>query len=160
MSDRVKRRRQGVNLGATKDNPGKTRQEFKDAADINNVLGKWRRQGFVEHVNVKTGIYGDFTSVSSYQEALDRVAAAQDLFFSLPARIRSMCENDPARFPTLLDDPAFVETLAEFNVGVDEPEEGEHTSPDSGSHPQGAPAEPMAGEVSSPAETGSNPEGD
>lgn len=150
--NRYVRRRQAIDLGVTETNKGRTRQEFKDETDINKVLGKWRRQGFTEHVNIRKGLYGDFSEIQTFQESADRVAEIWTQFMALPARLRAICDNDPEVLNRRLDDPAFVDMLEEFHVSVDEPEEGAEPSTDSGSHPEGASAEPMAEEGCEPAE--------
>lgn len=151
MSDRLKNQiRVQVDLGAKEGNEGRTRQEFADEANINKVLGKWRRTGFTEHVNLRTPLYGDFSEIPDRQEAMNRFIDAQNNFDALPARIRAMCENDPEKLLERLTHDDFREALEEFGVTVDSREEGEIPSPDSGSHPEGAAAEPMAGEGNSP----------
>jgi phage internal scaffolding protein len=47
--------------------------------------------------------YGDFTGISDYHTALNRVFAAQDEFEALPAQIRARFNNDPAQLIEFLE---------------------------------------------------------
>ena len=86
--------------------PSLTEQAHKDKSCINKIIAKYRKTGLINHVSAKQGSYGDFLGVSSYQEALDRVAIAQDDFSTLPANIRKRFDNDPGKFLDFMSDEA------------------------------------------------------
>lgn len=94
----------------------RTKQSFKEESDINKVLGKYRRSGFVEHVNLGTPIYEDFSNVGDFNQAQQAIARAESLFASLPARVRARVNNDPAQFIAYAEDPANAEELVELGL--------------------------------------------
>jgi len=102
---------------------GRTKSDMADACDINKILGKFRTQGFVAHLNSKTPVYGDFSDSVDYQTALDMVMKAQAEFDALPARLRARCENDPGKFVDFASDPANREELVELGLEVPAPAE-------------------------------------
>lgn len=75
--------------------PSKTVQDGKDDADINVIMERYARTG---QFKPPAGLpqYGDFSSVTDFQSALNLVIAAEKGFSELPAKIRSRFHNDPA----------------------------------------------------------------
>ena len=67
-------------------NESLTEQHHKDEVDINNVVRRYDKQGVITHVNKARAMYGDFTEVNEYQDALNTVIQAQDAFAELPIR--------------------------------------------------------------------------
>lgn len=122
---------------------GRTRQSFRDETDINLIVGKYRTTGFVDHVNLQEKVYGDFSSGEDYRESVERVQRANDLFASLPARLRARVDNDPSKLPAFIMDPKNTEELVE--LGLKNPVEREIPEP-----------EPAVAE--DPKETASEPE--
>ncbi len=49
--------------------------------------------------------YGDFTNVTDYLEAMNRVKDAQNQFDDLPPQVRKHVNNDPAQFLDMVYDP-------------------------------------------------------
>lgn len=82
--------------------PEMTHQEFKEDCDVNVILDKYMKLGQMPQWNSRTGIYGDFSSMPSYQEAMDTVIKAQDLFMDLPVAIRQRFANDPQQLMDFL----------------------------------------------------------
>ena len=78
-------------------------QHYKEECDINTILQKFNISGILPE-NPLSPRYGDFTGISDYHTALNRVIAAQDEFDALPATIRAKFENDPAQLIEFLDD--------------------------------------------------------
>lgn len=74
-----------------------TKQAFKDEADVNKIVGRYRKTGVLPPA-LGTPQYGDFADVPSYMDALNLVARAQETFYALPAETRLECENNPAIF--------------------------------------------------------------
>lgn len=75
----------------------RTRQAMKDECDINVIMRKYERSGLLEHVNRFQGEYGDFAAID-FQDAMNTVVAATEMFESVPARIRAKFGNDPGAF--------------------------------------------------------------
>lgn len=85
--------------------PSMTKQSFAEECDINCILER-ARQGMdiSSAVNNRVALYGDFTSVPSYQDALDLVNRANGMFMSLDATVRERFANDPSRMIAFLQD--------------------------------------------------------
>lgn len=96
--------------------PTMTKQDMADECDINTIVGKHRQTGFMEHVNLQRPVYNDFSSGVEYNEALNSIMAANDLFESLPARVRARCDNDPAKLIEFVEDEANAEELVELGL--------------------------------------------
>lgn len=77
-------------------------QQFKDETDINNILRQFNITGQLPGSTISPR-YGDFTGISDFKTALDRVNATYDEFESLPAQIRAQFDNDPAALIDFLD---------------------------------------------------------
>ncbi|AJK28275.1 putative minor capsid protein [Eel River basin pequenovirus] len=77
--------------------PSLTRQSAKDECDVNVIIAKFHRTGLLDHVSNHQGSYGDFAAID-YQEALNTVIAADEMFQSLPSAIRARFANDPKAF--------------------------------------------------------------
>lgn len=77
--------------------PSLAQQSFKDDADINVMLEKFKVTGVMPQ-GVVMPTYGDFNGVSDYRTAVDAIKRASDSFMDLPAGIRSRFENDPQKF--------------------------------------------------------------
>lgn len=71
-------------------------QHFKDEQDINVIL---KRFGMTAQMpsGISGGMYGDFTDVEDYQDALARIKRAQDGFMTLPPEVREKFDNDPGK---------------------------------------------------------------
>lgn len=86
---------------------GLAMQSFAKECDINQIMLKWQKQGVVDHVNRMHGEYGDFLNVpDNYQEAMQHIFDAQEMFASLPSSVRKRFANDPGEFLDFVSDPA------------------------------------------------------
>lgn len=81
---------------------GKTKQEFKDQCDLNNIMSKAAR-GILPDYNNMEGQYIDVSKVGDYQDAVNRVANAQSEFERLPGNIKAEFRNDPANLVAFMD---------------------------------------------------------
>jgi len=75
-----------------------TQQNMQAETDVNNIMAKYEKQQIITHVTKYAGEYGDFSGVPDYREGLERIMAAEEMFQSLPAKIRDRFGNDPANF--------------------------------------------------------------
>ena len=94
----------------------RAKQSFKDECDINNIMTKYVKTGLVSHVNKYGGRYGDLAGEVDYQNALDTIQRAKEVFAALPASIRTRFENDPAQFLGFVEDPANREELLQMGL--------------------------------------------
>jgi len=88
--------------GLNCEDSSRTQQHFKDECDINNILRQFNITGQLpaQTLNPK---YGDFTGISDYKTALDRVISADEEFMNLPANVRARFNNDTAQLIDFLD---------------------------------------------------------
>lgn len=94
----------------------RTRQEFKYESDINTIIDQF---GIGEHPidiqNWKTNV-DIYDAVNDYQTALNQLVEADRQFMSLPAKIRSRFDNDPAQFVDFVSDEANAEELIQMGL--------------------------------------------
>lgn len=94
-----------------------THQSFKAECDINRIMRKWEKTGIIEHRNNFQGQYADFTNVpSDYQEALQSVINAQEMFETLPAQVRKKFANDPGLFLEFATDPKNADEMVSMGL--------------------------------------------
>lgn len=87
-----RRRRVGIHTGE-----GLTEQSHKDECDINCILRDYQRTGLLKHAKDHQGRYDDIT-VQDFQEAMNTVTQAQQMFSELPSSIRKKFHQDPSLF--------------------------------------------------------------
>lgn len=85
---------------------GRTKQSFREQVNINSIMAKFNKTGMINHLNRTQPFYGDVSGIVSYQESLNIVKNAEDLFMGMSAEIRSKFANDPANMIAFLNDPA------------------------------------------------------
>lgn len=90
-------------------NDGLTKQSFKDESDINWIVARFIKTGFLNVDESKRAIYGDFTSVPAYMDALNMVASAKEAFDALPSSIRERFVNNPVKMVEFCSDPSNYE---------------------------------------------------
>jgi len=81
-----------VDLGG----PSPTQQHLKRDADINEIMRRFGMTGSLPP-GVSGGVYGDFSGIEDFDDALRTVERAQAGFMALPAEIREKFQNDPGR---------------------------------------------------------------
>lgn len=122
-----------------------TKQAFKKECDINNIVSKYLKSGYVGHLNPKTPRYGYAPAVDLH-EALAIVDQAFESFARLPADVRKRFANDPMEFAAFLDKPEAPEELRKLRLL--KPEESsslqEKGAESAGSEPQASDNPPDA----------------
>lgn len=116
---------QSVGLDFSKE-VSRTKQEFREECDINNVVAKHILTGQFTHLAKQMPAYGDFSNVSDYQTACDQIKQAELNFAQLPAKVRKRMDNDPAVFIAFLENPdnqAEAEELGLVDLPEPSPEE-------------------------------------
>jgi len=111
--------------------PSRTKQSFRDECDINHILKRWERDGVISHFNRFEGSYGDFSNFGDYHESINQVNRAQEMFMSLPSKIRSQFNNDPGRFVDFASNPANLDAMVDMGLAVRRLPPAERT-PDAG----------------------------
>lgn len=116
----------------------RTKQDFKDQCDINNIIKAFTLTGQINHISAKaaTGVFMDVPDGLDYQAALNTVIAAENAFMALPALIRDRFKNDPAEFLEFVTNPANADELVRLGI---------RNAP-----PPAAPTSPQADQVPAP----------
>lgn len=91
--------------------PHLTADEFKQEADINFLLGRYKKTGSLYTVDEmlkarRKPRFGDFTGIPDYQESLNKMAKAMELFVTLPLAVRQRFNDDPVQLLAFLQDSA------------------------------------------------------
>jgi len=73
------------------------RQSEAQDADINEIVRRFGITGQLPS-NVRVPSFGDFSGITSFHEAMNVVAEAQEAFMLMPAEVRSRFKNDPEQF--------------------------------------------------------------
>lgn len=73
----------------------KTQQHFGDEVDINTIVRRFGITGQMPFGSAQ-GFYGDFTGITDYDDALDKIREAEEKFMKLPPDVRERFNNDPA----------------------------------------------------------------
>jgi len=84
--------------------PSLAQQSFKDDADINVMLEKFKVTGVMPQ-GVVMPTYGDFQGISDYRSAVDAINKATHAFMDMPANVRARFENNPQKFLEFCADP-------------------------------------------------------
>lgn len=134
----------------------RTKQEFKDELDINNILKKYNKTGQLPDMIRKDPKYGDFSSPLDYQESMNLVLHAHEQFQNLPARARERFNNDPEKFLVFATDPANAKEMVRLGLAVKRPSDGQPgaSAPESNTP---SPQVPEAGSGGTPGEEAAPP---
>lgn len=101
-----------------------THQAHKRECDVNNIMAKFEKTGVLEHRNTYQGEYADFTNAPmDYQESLNQVLEAEEMFSSLPSKIRARFGNSPAAFLDFVDNPESGPEMVKMGLAVQQPED-------------------------------------
>lgn len=89
--------------------PAITAQEFKEEADINFLLRRYKATGSLytidEMARAKARpMFGDFTGIPDYQTTLDKVNLALEQFQDLPLAVRQRFHDSPTEMLAFLQD--------------------------------------------------------
>lgn len=95
-----------VDFSIKKFDAGRTKQSESESCDINKIVARYERTGFLEHVRREPGIFADATGYGDYHEMASKVTAAKQSFMLLPAELRSRFFNDPGRLIAFVADDA------------------------------------------------------
>lgn len=120
----------------------RTQQQFKEQCDVNEIMKRFERTGMLDHLNTFQGNYGDFLDVpQSFHDAVNQVLSAQDMFMTIPARVRAEFNNDPGEFLAFVSDPANADRMVELGLAtrpvvVEEPDVASREAPSIAASPE------------------------
>jgi len=95
---------------------GRTKQEFRDECDLNVLMKRYERTGVLPSARAGSPQFVDCTQFTDFQTSLEIVAGAERAFMSLPARVRSEFDNDPAKFVAFATDPENIDRLRDWGL--------------------------------------------
>lgn len=101
-------------------NPSRAKQSFKDECDINTIMKRFQVTGVVEHVRQAQARYFDATAIpdfkTSMEAVVDAISRGEELFASLPAKVRRQFGNDATTFLDFAADAANEGELKELGI--------------------------------------------
>ncbi|QXP08049.1 MAG: internal scaffolding protein [Arizlama microvirus] len=95
--------------------PDLAQQSDSRETDINFIVNTYAKTGQMPQ-RVEPAQYGDFSEITDFRDALERVNAAKEMFAGIPAKIRKEFDNDPGRFLAFANNPANAEKLVEYGL--------------------------------------------
>jgi len=95
---------------------GVTKQADLKDCDINLIMKRYERTGYLPDLIVRDGRYGDFSNVPDYQEALAIVRLADEQFQALDVEIRNRFANNPANFLAFVTDPKNIDEVDKMGL--------------------------------------------
>lgn len=105
-----------------------TSQAHKRECDINAIMLKWQKTGTIEHRNTFEGQYGDFSEApGDYHDAMNQVVAANEMFETLPAKVRRQFGNDPGAFLDFAQDPQNLSAMVDLGLATKRASEASET---------------------------------
>ncbi len=128
-----------------------TEQSHRKETNINTIIRKANTDGFLLN-RQDTPTYGDFSGVSDFTEAHNRIKNAERDFMSLPSNIRNRFKNEPANLLEFIHDPRNEAEAIKLGLlpGAPEtetpPSEATGTPSSDPETPAATPLEPAAGE--------------
>jgi phage internal scaffolding protein len=108
-----------------------TVQSSLEESDINTIVKRFNLTGQLPD-NLRVPQYGDFSEITDYHTALNRVAAANEEFDKLPATLRARFQNDTGAFVDFCLDPKNEKELIELGLAskrVETPSPGDTPAP-------------------------------
>lgn len=100
------------------EDPSRTIQSQADEANINTIVKNFGVTGQLP-ASVKVPMYGDFTDVGDYREALEAVKNAEANFMALPAELRKKLDHDPQRFLEYCLNPENLEEMRKLGLALE-----------------------------------------
>ena len=76
----------------------RTVQAPKDACDINNIVARYKKTGFLPVNEKGMPEFGDFADIGDFQSNMNKLISAQEMFMQLPASLRKKFGHDAGNF--------------------------------------------------------------
>lgn len=99
-----------------------TQQSFRDSVDINSIISRFSKQGGVPAMEYTADLFADFSSLGSYQDCMNAVIDANEIFDTLPPGIRNRFSNSPGDFLDFVSDPSNLDEMIELGLAPKAPE--------------------------------------
>lgn len=117
--------------GTMNDGVTLVQQQFAEEVDINTIV---RRFGLTAAMpsGPAGGMYGDFTGIQDYQDALEAIERAHAGFMTLAPEVRERFHNDPGELIAFAQSVSETDFEAAFAPPVPAPAGGGVVPPDGG----------------------------
>ena len=93
-----------------------THQEFAEESDINTIIDRFGiGENPIEPMQWKTNV-DLMNAPDTYMGVMNQLIEARDQFMSLPAKVRSQFDNDPAMFMDFVSDPSNIEEMVRLGL--------------------------------------------
>lgn len=93
----------------------RTKQSFAQECDINHIMAKYQKTGAITHFAKHSPQYG-IANGQTFQDAMNLVCEAQEMFNDLPSSIRSRFGNDPAAFLDFVNDEGNADEMIKLGL--------------------------------------------
>jgi phage internal scaffolding protein len=94
-----------------------TQQQFKEEADINNIVDRFMKTGHLPDP-VSMPQYVDYEGIFDFQSAMNVVRQADENFMRMDAKVRSRFHNSPQEFLEFFADPANYDEAVRLGFAV------------------------------------------
>ena len=98
-----------------------TQQHMAEQCDINAIMKRYEKTGLLEHVNQYQGEYGDFTVMPDFHTAMNKIRIAEEMFMTLPAKVREKFENDAGAFVEFATNEDNLDEMRELGLAPKAP---------------------------------------
>jgi len=92
-----------------------TKQSFAEECDVNNIVAKYAVTGQITHLNTRLADFGEAPNFD-FQQAINQVKNAEQMFGQIPAKIRAEFEHNPGKFLEFALNPASLPKMAEMGL--------------------------------------------
>lgn len=117
--------------------PSKADESQKAACDINNIMKKYLKTGVVDHIAKSLPVFGDVSAFGDFQQSMEQIHRAEQLFGELPARARERFNNNPAEFLDFMGNPENIEEAVKLGLATKREEPpAPSTPPETKTQPQ------------------------
>jgi phage internal scaffolding protein len=98
--------------------PTRTKQDFRDQCDINNIIKAYKITGQIQHISAAAaqGRFEDLPDPIDFQESLNSIRMADQAFAALPSKLRDRFGNDPTQFLSFLSDPENIDEARKLGI--------------------------------------------
>lgn len=101
----------------------RTKQEFKNDADINVIVARCVKDPNTVAVYAPkvAPVFANVADVGDFQASMEKMAAVEDAFMTLPPKVREFFHNDPWAVVPFVKDPKNLDKAVELGVAVRAP---------------------------------------
>ncbi len=89
--------------------PGRTKQSFRQEADINFIVSRYEKTGMLVDPSVvrrRQALFGDFSEVGDFLACQEKILKGHEAFSTLSSSVRERFHNDPAEMLDFMSDEA------------------------------------------------------